>query len=120
MNSRPTPAVWKWYVAYCVMMAVMYLLLAGIGICLLVIDPSILEMEPTLAKIQGVIFGIMGAALLLPFAVAPFLPNRPWTWIYGMVLICVGLTGCCFWPASIPLLIFWLKPDCRTFFGKPS
>ena len=35
----------------------------------------------------------------------------------GDVLIALTLTSCCFWPFSIPLLIFWVKPDVRTYYA---
>jgi hypothetical protein len=35
-----------------------------------------------------------------------------------MVLICIGMNSCCLLPASIPLLIFWIKPETKTYFGR--
>ncbi|MGB7159266.1 MAG: hypothetical protein WBD40_14450 [Tepidisphaeraceae bacterium] len=60
----------------------------------------------------------MGVPLAAVFGVAPFLPRRPWVWIYDLVLICLGLTSICCMPATIPLLIFWLKPEAKAWFGK--
>jgi hypothetical protein len=37
-------------------------------------------------------------------------------WIYGIVLIALGMTSACFVPACIPLLIYWLKPDAKSYF----
>ena len=34
-------------------------------------------------------------------------------------LIAIGLTSCCTIPASVPLLVGWLKPDLRAWFGRP-
>ncbi len=123
MNEHPSfppqkPAVWNWYIAYCVAMALIYLACAAMGITLLAVDPQLLEMEPMEAKIQGAVLLAVGAVFTVPFAIAPLMPRKPWSWIYGLVLICIGLTSCCCMIASIPMLIYWLKPETKAFFGK--
>ena len=30
-------------------------------------------------------------------------------WIYNLILIVLGMTSCCTWPITIPLMIFWIK-----------
>ncbi|WP_211325572.1 hypothetical protein [Roseimicrobium gellanilyticum] len=56
-----------------------------------------------------------------PFTVACLPPlvssPRPWVWAYSRVLICIGFTGCTL-PFFIPLLIFWLKPEVKAYYGK--
>jgi uncharacterized membrane protein len=111
--------VWKWYVAYCGLMALMYLGLLVLGIVFMAVDPGELEANPDEAKLMGAMFAILGLIFFAPYAAAPFLPKRPWVWILGLVLICLGMTSACCLPAAIPLLIFWLKPDNRRFFNKP-
>ena len=59
------------------------------------------------------VFGLAGV-----FGAAPFLPRRPWVWIYDLVLICLGLTSVCCLPATIPLLVYWLKPEAKSWFGR--
>lgn len=54
------------------------------------------------------------AACLLPLLVSP----RSWLWTYDLVIICLGMSSACFLPACIPLLIFWLKPDTKRYFGR--
>jgi hypothetical protein len=39
-------------------------------------------------------------------------------WVYDLVVICLGMTSACILPASVPLLIFWLKPEVKSHFGK--
>ena len=60
----------------------------------------------------------MGLVLAIPYAAAPLLPKRPWTWILGIVLIGLGLTSCLTLPFCIPLLLYWFKPENQIFFGK--
>ena len=115
---RPlAPGVWPWFIVYCVVMALMYLCVAGIGSVFFFVDPGELEMEPFEAVAAGVIYSGLGVSLLAVFAVAPFLPRRKWVWIYDLVVICVGMTSCCTLPACVALLIFWIRPETRQFFG---
>jgi hypothetical protein len=39
-------------------------------------------------------------------------------WVYDIVLICLGMTSVCCMPVTIPLLIFWIKPDAKAWFGR--
>jgi hypothetical protein len=95
-----------------------YLLCMGLGIFLLIMRPADLDMEPLLSGIMGVFYVVLGLVLmgasLLPFFVKP----QPWVWIYDIVLIALGFTSCCFLAFSIPLLIYWIKPETRQYFGR--
>lgn len=123
-QNKPTPKVLKWYKAYCVMIGLMYLLVFGVGICLLVIEPSVLGTDPNdlekleEIKIQSVIMVVLGLIFATPYSVAPFLPKKPWVWVYGIVLIGITMSSCCLLPLAIPLLIYWIKPETKYYFGK--
>lgn len=118
--GAPTPAVVTWFKVYCGVLAVLYLLFAGMGVIYFVIPAEEMEMAEAEAKIVGSVFigmgGLFFVAAILPF----FLPRRPWVWVYDLVLIALGMTSACFIPACIPLLIFWLKPEAKQYFGKPG
>lgn len=127
MNHQPTtpplpqnlaPKVWSWYVAYCIALAVVYLALFVAGLVVLIFRGHLSADERLGAVISGLLLGVLGAVFAVGFAAGPFLPKKPWAWIYGMVLICVGMTSACCLPASIPLLIFWIKPETKAFFGR--
>lgn len=124
-QNKPTPKVLNWYKAYCIMLGLMYLLMLGAGVFLLVIDPSILGADPTNdlekleeIKIQSVIMVVLGLVFAIPYLVAPFLPKKPWVWVYGIVLIAITMSSCCLLPLAIPLLIYWIKPETKYYFGK--
>jgi hypothetical protein len=112
------PAVWTWYIVYCAAMALLYLFVIVAGIFLLVVDPASLEEDAVFLRIEGGIFLGLGLPLMVLFAIAPFLPKKSWVWIYGIVLIGLGMTSVCCLPATIPLLIFWIKPETQQFFGR--
>ena len=92
------------------------------GVLLLVFQQEIAEADRSgdgrvVALIYGVTLTAIGFVLFAAFAAAPFLPRKPWVWIYHLVLICIGLSGITF-VASLPLLIFWLRPEAKAWFGR--
>ena len=111
------PAVWNWYAAYCVAMALMYLLCVVVGFFFLFADPAELEMDPGGAKLMGVMLVGLGLLLGALFASGPMLPLRKWAWVAGVVLIGIGLTSMCCLPAAVPLLIWWLKPETKRYYN---
>lgn len=116
-NPQPQrPAVWPWYVAFCAAMVVMWLVLVILGLSFILSGPPNPEMSAGEARVMGLIFIVLGAALMAPYAAAPFLPRRRWAWVLGIVLIALSMTGACCLPAAIPLLIFWVKPETKAFF----
>jgi Na+/pantothenate symporter len=99
-------------------MIALYLLLAGVGIALTVIKPQTNSQSAEELMITGIIYAVLGVILFLVFAVALFLPRKPWNWIVGIVMMALGMTSCCFLPFLIPLLIYWLKPETKAYFGR--
>ena len=121
--AAPTgpPAVLTWFKVYAVGMTLLYMLVIVAGVLIYVMADEFTgepEMGPEEARIQGVVMIVVGVPLAALFAAGAVLPRRPWVWIYDIVLIAIGLTSCCLWPATIPLLIFWIKPEARGWFGR--
>ena len=112
-----TPPVYTWFVVYCVLMALLNLLLAVIGIGLMFTEPDE-DMSAAEAKLMASMFLILGLVFFVSYGSVPFLPRKSWVWVFGLVLICLGLTSTCLLPVCIPLLIFWLKPEMKAFYGK--
>ena len=115
--NAATPPAFKWFLIYCILMALGYLTLAVMGIVFGFVSPD-REMNPEEAKLMGVVFIILGLAFCVPYAIAPFLPRKSGVWVFGLVLICIGLTSLCCLPVCIPLLISWLKPETKAFYGR--
>lgn len=112
-----TPPVYKWFVVYSIGMALLYLVVAAMGVVFLFIQPDP-EMDEAEATIMGIVFLVLGLVFFVPYASAPFLPRQSWVWVLGLVLICIGLTSACCLPVCVPLLIFWLKPEMKAFYGR--
>ena len=115
--NQVTPPVYKWFIVYCVLMAVLYLGTAVMGIVFMFVEPD-REMSAAEAKIMSVVFLVVGLVFFVPFALGPFLPRKSWAWVFGLVLICIGLTSTCCLPICIPLLIYWSKPEMKAFYGR--
>lgn len=106
------PAVWPWYIAYAVVMALLYVAVFVLGLFIA------LAGDDAEAQIQGAIMAVMGLPFAAIFGVAPLLPKKPWTWTYHLVLICLSMTSGCCLVVSVPLVIHWIKPETKAFFGR--
>lgn len=116
--SQSKPPVLNWFAAYCALLALAYVVCVVAGIVLIVLAPADKDMSETEAQILGGVVAAVCLLLLIAYGAGPFLPQKPWAWVFGLVLICIGLTSACCLPAAIPLLIFWLKPETKAYFGR--
>lgn len=107
-----------WYRVYCALMVLLYAGVLVFGIFLARGDFSTRDYSPQELALTGIIYAVVSTVLLIGFAVALFLPPKPYNWIVGLVTICIGMTSCCFAPFLIPLIIYWLKPETKAFFGR--
>lgn len=98
-------------------MALLNLGAAIVGVVFLFAEPD-REMSELEASIMGFVFLVFGVAFAVVYAAGPFLPRQSWVWVFGLVLICLGLTSACCLPVCIPLLIHWLKPEMKEFYGR--
>lgn len=105
-----------WYRVYCVAMALLYLFVVGMGLFLVFLPETSNTRE--IDMITGAAYAVVGVIFLLAYSVAAMLPRKSYNWIVGIVVIALGLTSCCFLPATVPLLIFWLKPETKAYFGR--
>lgn len=113
------PKVYTWFVVYCILMCLMYLCLMGLGF----FYPKLAAMSGesqrmAQATLIGPIYSIFGLIFFVAYLVALFLKPVPGAWIYNLVLICFGMTSCCCLPITIPLLIFWIKPETKNYFNR--
>ena len=108
-----------WYRVYLGVMVVLNLLVSGLGIFITFFSDY--ARDPAQAEemmISGIIYAVLGVPFAAAFAVAFFLPRKSWNWIVGIVFIAFGMTSCCFLPAVVPLLIYWIKPETKAYFGR--
>lgn len=115
-----TPAVVTWYKLYCVLMIFVYFACSIGGGAIIIFRNQIANPETSAIELllNGIVLLGMGIVMFVMFIVALLLPPKPWTWIYHLIAICLGLTSCCTWPVTIPLIIQWIKPETQQYFGR--
>ena len=123
-STSAAPAVVVWFKVYSGLMALLYLIVMVAGVVFLSMDPQDFDPSATaedamVMKIVAWVYIVLGLVFLLPFAYGAFMGNASWCWVFGMVLICISLTSGCCMVAGIPLMIFWLKPETKRYFGRP-
>lgn len=112
------PEVVSWFKVYAAAMALLYALVLLFAAAVILMGVFAEDIDPVEMAFLGVIMGGLGFVLMVAFAAALFLPQRPWVWVYDLVLIAIGLTSCVTMIATIPLLIYWIKPETRAWFGR--
>ncbi len=127
MRPDQRPQVCLWFKVYCSAFAMLYILCSVGGVFLVIFASDIAsagmdgarnyEAERRGNIAGGVIMSILSVPLAVLFLAGLFLPRRKWAWVYGFIPIAIGLTSPCCIPASLPLLIFWLKPNTKWWFN---
>ena len=108
-----------WYRVYLGVMVALNLCVSGLGIFLTYFSQyAETSAETEEMFLTGIIYAVLGVPFAIMFAVPMFLPRKSWNWIVGIVFIAFGMTSCCFIPAVVPLLIYWMKPETKAYFGR--
>ena len=114
------PQIVLWFKVYAGLMAFVYALVIALGVLLMVpnLIPADTSEDAMAMKFGGVIYLVIGLIFGGAYIVGLVTKAQSWAWVYNLVLICVGLTSCLFLPICIPLMIFWLKPEVKAFYGR--
>lgn len=115
--DAPTPGVIIAFRIFAILFALMYLFVMALGGVFLLFGDA-LDVKPGEAYITAAMLLVVGAPLFFGYVVALALPRKPWVWIYDLVLIALGLTSCLTLPFALPLLLYWLKPGAKAWFGR--
>ena len=117
---NPHPAVKTWQIVYVILMMLLYLAVTVGGVLLILFrekfDAANLEDEAGMLAL-GLVYSVIGLGLFMVFGIGLFWRRGMGGWVFNLVLICIGLTSCCTWPMTIPLLIFWIKHKNDVVFG---
>lgn len=112
------PQTILWFRIYSVFLALVYVACVAGGVFFLTLDSSEAEIPELWITFFGWFFILISLVFAAGFGFGAFLPRKPWAWVYGTVLICIGMTSALFLPFCIPLLIFWLKEPVNAWFGR--
>ncbi len=118
------PQVVVWYRVYCSCFLLLYILVGIGGVSVLLFASEIAANSPNPDKdverlsniFMGIVLSVISVLLCVLFAIGLMIPRKKWGWIFGFFPIAIGLTSPCCMPASIPLLIFWLKANNKRWF----
>ena len=108
------PAI-RWFKIYVAAICAMYMLIVIAGVIIFALNIG--DGEGSLA---GILVAAIGIPFLILYGVGLFLPHKPWAWIYALVLIAGGFTSCLTMPFSIALLIQYVKPELKMYYGWPA
>lgn len=116
--TRTGGRTYFWYRMFCSVVTVFGIILAILGIIAMLGSFNETGEKATSAFSGGVMFLIAGGAPALLCLLGVLFPPRSWTWIYGLALLILATLSCAPAIFSIPLLIFWVKPETQSFFGR--
>lgn len=70
------------------------------------------------AKAPGLVAFVLSIALL--YTAAAMIPRKPWAWVFGIVVLATTVFPFCVTAAAmVPLLVHWLRPEVKQYFGRP-
>ena len=120
VGAREKPVqVWYWYIALCVLLALLNIGILFVGIWFLANEADLAAQSGysvELVRWEGNFFISCGAIFALGNLALPFLPRKPWIYVLHMTnIIAAGLT-CCLLPLAIPVFLGWLKPEAKAMF----
>jgi hypothetical protein len=118
IQEAPRPPVLWWQQAYCGAMTLLYVAVVVGVLALFWAEWADAEMSAAELLVFGGMVLALGLALAGAFAASFFLPRRPWVWVYHLVLIAIGMTSACCLPVTVPLLVFWIRPEVKAYFGR--
>ena len=116
-HATPKPQGVFFYQLYAAFLALIYTLTALMGVVMLSGGLGSQEAERAEQLIYGVAFLGVSLPLMVASAATIFLPRRPWAWVCHVIMIALGTSSCCLLPFSIVLLIKYLEPDVKRYFG---
>jgi hypothetical protein len=110
------PKAVKWFAVFCVLSALLCLILMIGGVSLIKDAPYARRGDEI--ELVGIYMFVIGLVLFLAYAAAPFLPPKSWSWTFGVILIVLDMASLIGLPFAIPMLIFWIESKTQNYFGR--
>jgi hypothetical protein len=111
------PGVIVWARIYAMGLALLYLAATVFGAFLMVTAGDLHGREADDLTMEGIILAVLGPVFLGFCVVVAAAPRKKWGWIVNVVLMGLSGTSCLCMPMVIPLLVFWLKPETKRWYG---
>lgn len=107
-----------WYRMLCSVIVVSGIFWASLGLMAILGSYSPNTENPSSAFKSGLFMLLSGGIPALLNLLGVIFPPRSWSWVFGILLLVLALLSCVFAPFAIALIIFWMKPETQTFFGR--
>lgn len=113
------PRVIFWFRIYAAAMTALSLAVLSLAVASALSASGAITGAPGDASPYYVALLTLGASLVLAvlFAVATFVPYRPWGWSIGLLAIAMGLVSVSVFFA-VPLLVLWVRPNVKAAFAR--
>jgi hypothetical protein len=124
-SALETPLVVVWYQTYCAAVAALWATGTVLSVGLVVWSGRVAEawsMDPIAAVLFSVTLLLVMLFLTAVHIAGHRTANVPGTWNIHAIVLGLDLTTLFLWPAALPLLWFWLKPETRAWYlaGLPE
>ena len=117
------PGAVRWYRAFAASLVLTCVASWVVGALLVRHAPDLAADDPATSVAEIELYGYLliafGVAFVVPYTVAMLVPRRRWGWYVAIVTIAIGMTSCLWAVPAIFLLLAWLKPDVKAYFGFP-
>lgn len=117
-ESKTGSRTYFWYRMLCSVIVVGGIFWAIVGLMAILGSYSQNTENPASAFNGGLFMLLSGGIPALLYLLGVIFPPRSWSWIFGILLLILALVSCAFAPFAIALIIFWMKPETRRFFGR--
>jgi hypothetical protein len=118
-EERPPEAVYYFRI-YAVLVIIILLGTAGGGVYAMVKPLFSAAGTSTVNDwVGGLVTAVFCGGLVVPHVLALFGGRKSWVYTLSLVLIGVNLVWgiCCCLPVNVPLLIVWMKPETKRWYG---
>lgn len=115
-----TPKVVIWYEHYCQAAIALFVVGSFSGLYGVVARESLaarFEVDPVAIALFSSLWLLTLLFLAFVHYAALKTPRVDWAWKIHAIVLGVGMTTLVLWPAALPLIWYWFKPETKAFYG---
>ncbi len=116
--SKTGSRTYFWYRMLCSVIIVSGIFWAIIGVLAILGSFNQTGKEASDAFTGGLFMLLSGGIPAIISLLGVIFPPRSWSWIFGILVLVLAVFSCVFSPFAIALLIFWMKPETQSYFGR--
>ena len=117
-ESKTGSRTYFWYRMLCSVIVVSGIFWAIIGLLAVLGSFNQSGKEASDAFTGGLFMLLSGGIPAIVCLLGVIFPPRSWSWVFGILVLILAVFSCVFSPFAIALLIFWMKPETQSYFGR--